>query len=291
MMKRLYSSVPLLLMLLLPHAAKADILSTWYWTDTIDSQAVNGTAVFSTIKEGTNQYDLVIQLSNNITSYPSSTANILTGLVFNITSGGPGTSLTLVTASAPFGLLSASTNPQTTPDPGSAGASICGLAQPLNACSNHVAGGWEAAYSNTGLTGGTNWASSAHYGVGDSGLGIFNGGVNGNTSQYGIAPVVGIIGQDSIYNDDQPPYTLYLATITLSGLTNPDPTIGGVIAAYGSTPSGSPEGTTNFGGSGGSGNSGSGGSTESPTPEPSSFLLLGSGLAGLAAMLRRKLTR
>jgi len=243
LIKRFYISIALLLMLMLPHAAKAD--STWYWTDTINSQAVAGTATFSTINVGANQYDLVIKLSNDITAYPSSTANILTGLVFNITNGDPGTSLNLVSAYATYGLLSGGTDPQTTADAGSAGASICGPAETFNSCSNHVLGGWEAAYSATGLTGGTNWASTAQYGVGTVGLGIFNGGVTGTSSQYGIAPVVGIIGQDSIYNNDQPPYTLYLATITLSGLTNPDPAISGVIAAYGATPNGSPEGTSN----------------------------------------------
>jgi hypothetical protein len=80
-----------------------------------------------------------------------------------------------------------------------------------------------------------------------------------------------------------PPF--YLSTIPLSGLTNPDPTIGGVIAAYGTTPNGSPEGTTTRTSTGG------GSSDSGLVPEPAGFLLLGTGLAGLAGMLRRKLDR
>lgn len=279
-MKRLFYLAMILCLLTQLHsrAANAGTLSTWTWTDTINSQSVSGTATFSTISVGTNQYDLVIKLENDATAYPSNTADILTALVFNISSGAPASGLTLVSAYATDGLLSGSTNPQTTADAGSAGASICGPAEALNTCSNHVLGGWEAAYSATGLTGGTNWADTAEYGIGTAGLGIFNAGDTGSSGQsdYGIAPAVGINGQDGVYG--QLPFTLYLDTFTLSGLTTPNPTISDVIAAYGTTPEGSPYGTTNSPGGG-------------DAPEPAPFITFLTGCLLLAFARRWHLAK
>jgi hypothetical protein len=216
---------------------------------------------------GSSQYDLVIQLYNNAAETPQTTAQILTGLVFNISSGGPGSGLTLVTASAPDGLFN--TDPATGAGLGSGGANICGPNGTYNTCSNTVSGGWEAAYSATGLTtGGTTWASSTNYGIGTSGLALFNEG-NIGTSQYGIAPSIGISSATS-----ELPYTDYYATLTLSGLTNADPVISGVIAAYGATPEGSPEGTS---------------SPNGDTPEPATYITLLTGCLLLALARRWRL--
>lgn len=229
-----------------PLVAQAGSLSSWAWSSTVSGVAVSGTADFLTQPDGAG-YDLVIVLSNTGTQLPTSTAQILTGLYFDITSE-PGP-LSMLSATATLGMLSDGTA-QTTATPGTLNTAMCAAGRGENAfapaASCTVDGGWESAYNASGIGGGA--SATQHYGIGTTGqTGIFQG-VNVNAFDYGIAPG-GTVGIDPVtFNGGlpgayPPGYVYGEATFVLSGLTTTDIEISDVSGAYGTTPEGTPAAT------------------------------------------------
>jgi hypothetical protein len=259
---------------LLPHSAKATVLSTWSWSDTSGGIPVAGNVVFSTQQDGVG-YDLVIDLTNTATADPTSTAQLLTGLYFDI-SASPG-GLAMKSAVAVNGLLNNPAFPNT-PASGTAGTNICapnGAEQaPDPAAGCTVDGGWEAAYSTPGGMGG-GASATQHWGIGTTGqTGIFHGN-DVNAFDFAIASAaVGVVNSSGGLNNDYL-YTWGLGEFVLSGLTSEDIVIQNVTAAYGTAPEGTPAAQQEL--------------PPDSLPEPGTFVALGSGLLMLAVRrLRRK---
>ena len=232
MPKLTFNKLILLLICLAPSISASQI---WEWTGTLNSYALSGTAQFSVIQNGA-QWALQIDITKTGTAIPAGTANILTGLYFDLSATGQG-ALGMQSAIATEGLLD-----DTRQAPGSQfniGASVCapgkGGTALDNTCAATTAGGWEAAYNVLGLGGGSN--ALQQYGVGTSGQsGIFNGNKNNvGNANYGVAPIAGIdTGNANIGN--MTPYSYHTVTIVLNGLVTPNVTISNVTAAYGGTP-------------------------------------------------------
>jgi hypothetical protein len=219
---------------------------------------------FSTLADG-NAFDLAITLTNTGDA-PTTTAAILTGLYFDISSGVPQGALGMSSAVANDGLIDA-TNVVS-----GVGANICapgvGGTATSPSCSSTVAGGWEAGYFLNGIP-----ATGDHYGIGTSGQsGIFNGnGTSGvGNANYAIAPSSGITSSNAITNEVA--YTYTMATFTLTGLTSSDITISNVFAAYGTAPEFTPAGVP----------------LEATVPEPATMAEFAAGALLLAFGSRRR---
>ena len=187
-MKFELGSIVLLCMVLAPgEAARANpILFTWAgsYSSGGETHPLDGRATFDTIADVSGGYDLVITLENKASDATPGADWILDGLYFNILqgtdSGVGGTSpgaLTPISATA-YQLATVTQNEKNGPfavTHGSPGASICASGHPgFYGCStNTVRGGWQAAYSSSGLSVGQHWA------IGTSGLGIFKGNTGG----------------------------------------------------------------------------------------------------------------
>jgi len=258
-MKRSFGWIPVvsLLVAVPPHGAMAVPLSTWSWSGTVSGGAVSGRAAFSVVPDG-GGWDLVINVSNTAATSPTTTAQILRGVYFDmslVTSA-----LTMSSAVATGGILSALN--QTIPDAGSLNTNICapghGGTAPNPSCSTTVPGGWEAAYDASGLNGG---AVTEHWGVGTS----------GQSGKYGIAPGNNVGDGSGGGLTGMLPYTYASAVFTLSGLTTDQITIFNVLGAYGTLPEGTPAGVI----------------TSSVTEPASAALLLVGGI-GLARARRNK---
>lgn len=263
---------------MLVHPARANAATTFAWSSVYLGVDLSGTATFSTQVDG-GGYDLVIQISNTGDMLPTSTAQILTGLYFDLSSGG---ALSMVSAVANLGMLTNGSSLQTSPTSGTANTNICAPGTTLQGAnpicsSGFVAGGWEATYNSTGLGGGA--AATQHWGIGTTGQGgVFSGnGNNAGAFEYGIAPVVGVNPtQAGGLNNAYPPgYVYETATFVLSGLTTSNITISNVGAAYGTAPE-TVDAATNI-------------TQLTATPEPASagLLFVGAGLL-LSLGLRRK---
>lgn len=246
-------------------AARADqILSDWSWRGTVSSGPASGSATFWVAADGAG-WDLIIAIKNTAPAAPTTTAQILTGLWFDVSSSQG--ALTMKSAVADSGLQS-SLN-QTGADSGSVGTNICapgsGGTAPSSACGSTIGGGWEAAYGATGLNSGS---VAEHYGIGTSGQsGVFNG--NSSTgvgnADYGLVPGNGVgDGSGGGGVSGMLPYTYATAKFVLGGLTTNTITISNVVGTYGTLPEGTPAGTN-----------------VTPTPEPASVVLLLAGCVGL----------
>jgi hypothetical protein len=223
-----------------PKTAESTVISTWTWgapTDTIDGIQQGGSVTFSTGGAG----ELVITLSNTGPNAATKNRYILAGLFFDLSTGG---ALTMESAYATGGLLSSES--QTIADSGTTGTStnICntgtGTVVVASGCSASLAGGWEAAYSATGFSSLNSLVTAGNWGIGTTGIGIFNGNATHGTgdANYGIAPSgVGTGVDASNLASGSFPYVYGTATFTFSGYTA-GATISDVFASYGTQPEG-----------------------------------------------------
>jgi hypothetical protein len=269
----LVRKLPVLFGLCLAVQAHADTLFNFSGTDALNGYHVSGSVTFSTQVDGLG-YDLVIVLSNLASTGPATSADLLTGLYFDITpSSGTQGALGLLSATANMGLITSTTTTTTTP------SNICakgvgGTAQ-SNTCSATVAGGWEAGFWSGGVSSvnSTLTGVTAHYGIGTSGQGGLFSGNTANAGQvnYGIAPSVGLSSSANSGVTGNFPYVSTEATFVLYGLTTNQITISNVFGAYGTAPEEVP------------------GAVLTATPEPASFVgALSGGLLMMAIGWRRR---
>src|SRR5260370_35540463 len=111
-----------------------------------------GTVEFSPKVDGSG-FDLVIVLVNNSTTLPTSSAQILDGVYFDLSSG-PASGISMYSATADLGLLTNSTSFQNSPTAGTAGTNVYapvigGTATSPNAANGTLGGDVEAAYKAT----------------------------------------------------------------------------------------------------------------------------------------------
>lgn len=260
--------------------ATAGLLSNWTWSSTITSVNVAGGASFSVGADttGAGGYDLTIVVDNTANQLPTSTAQILTGLYFDI-SGFTG-ALSMYSATADLGMLE-SGSAQNTPTAGTANTPMCAKGAGENALAPNstnctVSGGWESAYNSSGIGGGA--AAKQHYGLGTSGqTGIFHGNDVG-TFDYGVAPggTVGInpANGGGLSGAYPPGYVYGEAVFVLTGLTTQNITIQNVSGAYGTAPEGTPA-ATNM-------------TTALPEPSSVTMLLAGVMLLAMTSRMRRR---
>jgi hypothetical protein len=199
-----------------------------------ETHPLAGSVMFQTVSDGA-AYDLIITLANTAPEATPQSDWILDGLYFNIaqgtTSGAGGTSpgaLVPISATA-YELASVTQNGKNGPFSvtyGSTGANICAGSHPGSyGCSgNTVSGGWQAAYSSSGLNGGAQWA------IGTAKLGIFKGNNVGGIN-YGITAPAGIAGAQ--WSADSSPYVHESASFTLRNLSSASIFVSGVGAVYG----------------------------------------------------------
>ena len=235
--------IPVLFLALTPwKPARANtVLFTWAGNYNSGGQihSLDGSVTFETVSNGVGGYNLAITLTNTSPEPTPGPDWILDGLYFNIqqgtTSGAGGTSpgaLTPISATA-YELANVTQTGRNGPYTvayGSPGASICANSHPgfYGCASNTVNGGWEAAYTTSGLSGGQHWA------IGTAKLGIFKGNNIGGID-YAIIPNAGI--NAASWSAGSSPYVYQSATFTLKGLSNSAIFVTQVAAAYGTGPS------------------------------------------------------
>src|SRR5439155_22073277 len=237
-------------------------------------------------------FDLVIVVNNTALAVPTSTAQVLSGLYFDI-SPSPG-GLAMKSAVADLGMITDSPiGHHNTPASGTAGRFMCASLGALSApnpdpaCT--VAGGWEAAYQTpAGLGGGAPIPAQQHWGIGTTGQGgIFHGGsANAGAFEYGIAPggstgiTLGSGGNGGLGNAFPIGYVYGKATFVLTGLSSEAITISNVNSAYGTQPEGTPAAQLI---------TGPPPSSPSETPEPATAGMLAGGamLLAFARLCRR----
>jgi hypothetical protein len=251
-------------------SAAAHANQIWIWNGSISGYTVSGTVSFSVLSDGTG-YDLQLDITNTATTVPPTTADILTGVYFDLTASGQG-ALGVKSATATGGLVDA-TN-QTTPLASTLNTNICapgkGGTALNNTCTSTISGGWEAAYNPGGLGGGA--AASQQYGVGTSGQGgVFSGNsANAGNANYGVVGTAGInTSLDGV--GGMVPYSYHTVTIILSGLITPNVTITNVSGVYGTAPEGAPAAVF-----------------DDSAPEPGTYLLIAGGLGAIAFLRRRR---
>lgn len=288
---KLSTSSILLSLLLATGATNASADQFWTWgQDSSHPALVSGVAVAATVNfavqaDAISGFDLVITLVNNSTTLPTSTAEILDGLYFDLSSG-PASAISVYSATANLGLLD-SGSAQSAPTAGTAGKNICApgvgtgsttgsTGQPTapNATNCTVAGGWEVAYNSVSLGGGA--SATQHYGIGTTGQGgVFNGNSgNAGAFDYGIAPQVGVnpaLG-GGLSNAYPHGYTYKQATVILRGFSTSNIIVTNVAGAYGTAPEGTPAAT----------------SVITASPEPSALSLVMGGCLLLALGRRRE---
>ena len=111
-------------------SASASASSSWSWSGksslytVANNDILSGAASFSMVPDGA-AFDLVIVLQNTAALQPLGTADILTGLYFDLSSATstPG-ALSMYSAVADLGLLTTGSN-QTSPTSGTAGTNSC----------------------------------------------------------------------------------------------------------------------------------------------------------------------
>jgi hypothetical protein len=275
--------------LLLPEAATATFMpSTWAWNTTSSiGTAISGTASFSLINTGSGTWDLQIVLSNTSMAFAEGTADILTGLYFDLipNSGSIG-ALAMKSAVQNFGMMYNGTGIQTAPNatPVNGSTNICapnqGLSSLAPVCASTTAGGWETSYSSSGLGGGAK--ATQHWGIGTTGQGGVFSGNSGDAGafDYGIAPVPGVdwtVGS-GITNSTATGggksgagYIWKAATFTLTGLTTDQFSIANVAGAYGTAPESTPAATNT-----------------ASLPEPASLSMMAGGMLLLLGLGRRR---
>jgi hypothetical protein len=228
---------------------------------------------FTVIPEDATHWALRLDITNTATAVPASTADILTGIYFDLTAVGQG-ALGMSSAIATSGIIDATH--QTPGTQYNVGTNICadgkGGTALNNSCTANVAGGWEAGYWAGGISSvNSSLAGTQKYGVGTvGGGGLFMGQTNrtGNAN-YGIAPAAGInVVLSNVGN--MAPYSYRTASITLTGLTTPNIRISNVLAGYGGT------------------NEAMVWAVDTSTPEPGTWLMMACGLGGVAWWRRRK---
>jgi hypothetical protein len=225
---------------------------------------------FSIVPDGAG-FDLQLDITNTATTVPPTTADVLTGIYFDLTALGQG-ALGVKSATATSGLVDAAN--QTTPLASTLNTNICapgkGGTALDNTCSSTIAGGWEAAYNPAGLSGGA--LATQHYGVGTSGQGgVFSGNAaNAGNANYGVVGTPGInTGLDGV--GGMVPYSYHTVTIFLAGLITNNVTISNVSGVYGTAPEGTPAAAVAGG-----------------TPEPGTYLMIAGGLCAIALFRRRR---
>jgi hypothetical protein len=261
---RLLTKVIIALLLTAPAAYSVQI---WNWTGSFNGYALSGSAEFSVIPDGS-QYALQVVITNTATVVPPSTADILTGLYFNIT--GANGALGMKSATADLGLLDRTH--QTPTSAYSAGANICAPKSSTalaNVCSS-IPGGWQVVYKPGGIGGGA--AATQQYGVGTSGQGgVFSGNAaNAGNANYGVAPDAGInVALDGLGN--MVPYSYKRVTLVLHGLAAASISVEDVAAAYGTAPEATPAAEV-----------------YNSTPEPGTWAMIASGIGILCWFRSRR---
>jgi hypothetical protein len=214
--------------------------TTFSWSSTVPisggTAPISGNAVFSITPDAVSGYDLMIALTNTSTSVQTLTAEVLTGLFFNIVSTPGQGALTMLSAAATDGLINTT---GTNIVSGSQGSNICAPNSSLVSCSTTLTGGWEAAYNPAGFLGNPNGLTP--WGIGTAGFGVFNGGSVGN-SNYGVVSTAGIDTSANNGFKNSVPFSYETATFVLRGLTTNQVTINNVSAAYGTLPEAIPAG-------------------------------------------------
>lgn len=260
-----------IVLLIIALTATANATTLWTWSGMINSYSIAGTVQFTEAANNNSSYDLEMDISNTASAMPLGTADILTGIFFDISANVAQSALAMKSASATLGLLDATHT--TSPNSDTVGANICAAegAQSANdpTCTSTITGGWQFAYKASGLGGVSN--ATQRYGVGTAGLGIFNGNSVGNAN-YGVAPSAGANpNTDGLGNME--PYSYRSIVILLTGITTANFTISNVSAVYGTLPDATP---------------GALDSTSSATPEPGTWtMLLGGFVLVLLSRLRR----
>ena len=218
-------------------------------------------------------YYLQVVLSNTSTNPANQSSQVLEGIFFDLRDSNNvavNNATGMYSAVATGGQISA---PGTTITPGTTGADICGAGEATTGTSKvplcaTVAKGWENAYSTSGFTvGGV--AFSQHYGIGDAGWGVYNGGNVGNPTN-GITPIAGISSNPNGSISKNYPFVNETATFVLYGLTTQSVTITNVVAAYGTAPEAEVAAST------------------TNVPEPGTIAMLLSGLGAVAVYRCRR---
>lgn len=263
-------ALPACLLILSPCLSASTLTYTWSQAGT--DTHLDGTAAFTIMPDPTSGYDLIIVLTNTSAAAPIVSGDIISGVLFDISADLPQGALTMASATATDGLIQSTDFHHAASL--TAGNTICaqggGQSAPNPSCTSTTGGGWEAAYLSTGFT--QSFANGAHYGIGTTGLGIFNGNFV-NPADYEIAPGNGVgIGDGAntgVTHDF--PFVYGDATFVLTGLTSGNVTISNVRATYGTLPEATPAGTI----------------VQSDTPEPSSWVFFASGIAVISLLSRR----
>jgi uncharacterized protein (TIGR03382 family) len=256
--------------------------STFLWSTVNPTYGLlKGTAVFTVLPDAnltdcgaSSCYFLQIAVTNTSTNPANQTSQIVNGLFFDITTSRGANlnqQLGMYSATATGGQLATT---GTTIVAGSVGANICGSGN-VGAKTQVCAGGsgWEAAYRDVNAAafsvGGT--AYTQHYGLGDAGWGLFNGGGVGNPTN-GLVPGNGVGISASANNGlkNKFPYVYGSATFVLYGLKDPNILITNVVADYGTAPEAAV------------------GANTSAAPEPGAIVMAAGGLVLLGALRRRR---
>jgi hypothetical protein len=226
------------LILQAPAALSAATTFTWSSTDPANGNiALSGSVTFTTQTDATSGFDLVITLTNTGPNTVVSSADLLTGLYFDINGGGGLGALGMLSATTSnLGLFNTLGGTNTGTAANICAPGVGGTAQ-ANKCSATLGGGWEAGFWSAGVSSkNANLPTvTAHYGIGTSGqTGLFNGNANNGVggSNYSIAPGSTPNGNGSVNT----PLVDQSATFVLYGLNTSSITISNVFAAYGTAP-------------------------------------------------------
>ena len=105
----------------------------WVWTGLIGSYTVSGNVTFTVVSNTTGGFDLRMDIVNTAAALPPSTADILTGIYFDVTAPGQG-AIGMKSATASGGVID--TAHPTVPASDTIGDNICAPGVGRNALDN-----------------------------------------------------------------------------------------------------------------------------------------------------------